>query len=49
MRVLLDLEELRSGEAVAEMMKQEGISKSSATRFQVDLEQMCIRDRGTAD
>ena len=36
--VLLDLEELRSGEAVAELMKQEGISKSSATRFQVDLE-----------
>ncbi len=35
---LIDLEELRSGEAVAGLMKQEGISKSSATRFQIDLE-----------
>lgn len=35
---LVDLEELRSGKAVAELMEQEGISKSSATRFQVDLE-----------
>lgn len=36
--VLVDLEELRSGKAVAELMKQEGIEKSSGTRFQVDLE-----------
>ena len=35
---LIDLEELRSGEAVAGLMKQEGISKTSGTRFQVDLE-----------
>ena len=35
---LVDLQELRSGEAVAELMEREGISKSSGTRFQVDLE-----------
>ena len=35
---LLDLEELRSSEAVAEVMEQAGIGKSSSTTFQVDLE-----------
>lgn len=35
---MVDLEELRSSEAVADLLKQEGISKSSATRFQIDLE-----------
>ena len=40
--VLVDLEELRSGEGVAALMKQEGIAKSSATRFQIDLEPVTV-------